>query len=123
MHYEATVTTRVYGLILTYPGITAREINSTLRETCDIDNTAAVNAAIQHLKAKGAVISVSGTTARSTMYYQGAAPAILRSAAGQRRVDVDAVAELTNERAAVMKQYHEISGELAKLMEKMKNLA
>ena len=123
MQIETTVTTRVYGLILTYPGITAREITTTLRETCDIDNSGAVNAAIQQLKAKGAVIAVAGPSARSTMYYQGSTPAMLRSPAGQRRKDVSKAADLSNQRAAAVKKYYEISAELATLMSKMKDLA
>ena len=67
MKIETTVTTRVYGLVLTYPGITAREINATLEETCNIYNTSAVNAAIQHLKKKGAIVSVAGIGPRTTM--------------------------------------------------------
>ena len=61
MQVETTVTTRTFGLILTYPGITSREINATLKETCDINCGNAVNAALQVLKKSGAIIAVQGT--------------------------------------------------------------
>ena len=123
MQVETTVTTRTFGLILTYPGITSREINATLKETCDINCGNAVNAALQVLKKSGAIIAVQGTKQRSTMYYQGNAMPVLRSPAGQHRKDVNKAAELTNTRTDVMAQYHEVSAELAKLMQKMKDLA
>ena len=122
MKIETTVTTRVYGLVLAYPGITAREINSTLRETCEIDNTSAVNAAIQHLKKKGAIVSVAGISARSTMYYQGEVPAMFRSPAGQHRKNVNKAVSLVNQRAVAIQQYNAFSAELAALAEKMKAL-
>lgn len=123
MQIEATVTTRVYGLILTYPGITAREITTTLRETCDIDNSAAVNSAINVLKGKNCIIAVKGPTARSTMYYQGPVMPVLRSPEGQRRKDVSKAAALTNQRAAVMQEYYEVSNSLAALLKKMETMA
>ena len=123
MQVEATVTTRVYGLILTYPGITTREINTTLRETCGIDSIAAVNSAIINLKKKGCIVAIAGASARSTMYYQGNVMPVLRSPDGVHRKDVTKVFGLAQKRDNAMKQYAEISAELAVLMQRIKDLA
>lgn len=86
---QATVVSRVYGLIIAYPGITAREINTTFAEGDDpVPTTRAVNAAITSLRRRNAVVALPGDSPRKTRYYKGNAPVHLNQPAGTRQAAI-----------------------------------
>lgn len=93
MKMETTITSRVYGYVLAYPGITSREINAQLFNDASIRNTRAVAAALKQLRKSGAIVMVPGETERSGQYFKGRAPAVLRQPAGQLQENIMILAE------------------------------
>ena len=93
MKLETTITSRVYGYVLAYPGITSRELNTQLFNDTSIRNPWAVASALKQLKKSGAIVMVTGETARSGQYFKGRAPAVLRQPAGQRQDTIMTMAE------------------------------
>lgn len=95
---QATVSSKVYGLILSNPGITLYEINRALGHTGV--QCRAASAAVQNLMKRGAVKG-KAAGARKTKYYKGTAPAVLRQAAGKTQKQLDKEIEVANIIAAI----------------------
>lgn len=97
MTMQTTTSAKVYGLIITTPGLTVRQIRASLPN----ESGAAVNSACFNLTKRGAVLAVSEEGKRSTKFYKGAAPVTLRQASGVLQKDVGKtdlmVAELRQE--------------------------
>lgn len=73
---QTTKAAKVYGAILSNPGITAREINKLV-------GTKDIGSCLNSFAKRGAIIAMPGATERSTKYYKGRAPVTLRQAAGE----------------------------------------
>ena len=95
---KATVSSKVYGLILANPGITQRELNRSLGTSGS--ETHAVSSAVYNLIKRGAVKGKKNG-ARNTQYYKGAAPAVLRQSPGKTQKALDKEIEVANIIAAI----------------------
>ena len=93
MKMESTITSRVYGYVLAYPGITSRELNAQLFNDTSIRNNSAVASALKQLRRTGAIVMVAGESERAGQYYKGRAPAVLRQPAGQLQETIMTLAE------------------------------
>lgn len=94
---QSTKTSQIYALIIANPGITAREITKSLK-------TKNVSRIIYALQSRGMVKGVEGDGPRSTRYYKGRAPAVLRQPAGMTQKRIDAAAAETEQSRQI--QYH-----------------
>lgn len=83
---QATLSSKVYAAIIANPGITSREI----RRVIGLERGTGISIARQigSLVQRHAVIAVPGETERSTKYYKGSAPVVLRQKAGHRQTDI-----------------------------------
>jgi hypothetical protein len=79
---QSTQAAKIYGIILSKPGITAREINKEL-------GTAAIGGTLNSFVKRGAIIGVPGEKERSTKYYKGRAPIALRQPKGQTQAAIE----------------------------------
>jgi DNA-binding transcriptional regulator GbsR (MarR family) len=95
---QATVSSKVYGLILSNPGITLRELNRSLGTSGS--GTRAVSSAVHNLIKRGAVKGKKNG-ARNTQYYKGSAPAVLRQAPGKTQKTLNKEIEVANIIAAI----------------------
>lgn len=95
---KATVASQVYGMILSNPGITLREINKRLGHKGN--QCSAASAAVQSLQKRGA-IKAKAAGARNTQFYKGTAPAVLRQAPGKTQKSLDKEIEVANIIAAI----------------------
>lgn len=84
---KATTTSRIYGLILANPGITSRTLKKHLPEVIP----SVINSTLQRLCISNAIKGVAPAgKPRSTGYYKGAAPAVLRNAAQDTKHNANA---------------------------------
>jgi predicted transcriptional regulator len=102
---QATKTAQIYGMIISNPGITSREISKKL-------GTKSTARTVYALVQRGAIKAVEGTGSRSTRYFKGSAPVILRQAAGIRQADINAAAVETSEIRALQQQVDWLQAEL-----------
>lgn len=102
---QATKTAQIYGMIISNPGITCREISKKLGSK----NTARM---VYALVQRGAIKAVEGEGSRSTRYFKGAAPVILRQAAGIRQKDINAAAVETQQYRELKQQVDWLQAEL-----------
>ena len=108
---QSTKSAKVYGAILSNPGITAREINRMLGFSGS--DCRATTAALQNFAKRGAVVAVPGSTERNTKYYKGRSPVVLRQAAGVSQRNIDSMA--AQAQREVEKSIALLEGVLAKL--------
>lgn len=111
---QTTKAAKVYGAILANPGITAREINKML-------GTADIGSCLNSFVKRGAVLAMPGMSERSTKYFKGRAPVILRQAAGesQSRLEQE-IAELENSVNDALILLEQTSKQLKRLSAKVK---
>jgi len=102
---QATKTAQIYAMIIANPGITAREISREL-------GSKSVSRMIYELQRRGAICGLEGAGPRSTRYYKGAAPVILRAAAGYRQADVDTASAQTIELRNIQRLLAELQEDL-----------
>jgi predicted transcriptional regulator len=102
---QATKTAQIYAMIISTPGITCREISKALGSK----NTARM---VYALVQRGAIKGVEGEGSRSTRYFKGGAPVILRQAAGFRQADINAASVETCEIRALQQQVDWLQQEL-----------
>ena len=110
---QATKTAQIYGMIISNPGITCREITKTL-DTTNVSRT------IYRLVQRGVIKAVEGTGSRSTRYYKGGSPIVLRQAAGVRQKDIDAAAIKTAELRDLQAQVDWLQSELTAMRKSKK---
>ena len=111
---QATKTAQIYATILANPGITAREITTLL------DGASNVSRILFQLKARGAVIMLPGAGPRSSGYYKGNAPVVLRQAAGTRQRDLNAASAEAKKLATMQQQVDWLQAELDELRKNSK---
>ena len=105
---QATKTAQVYAMIIANPGITAREISREL-------GSKSTGIIIHNLQQRGAIKAIEGVSQRSTQYYKGPAPVILRQAAGYRQTDINAASAETIELRNLQRLVAELQEDVAKL--------
>jgi predicted transcriptional regulator len=110
---QATKTAQIYAMIISTPGITCREISRTLGSK----NTSRL---ICHLVQRNAIKAVEGEGSRSTRYFKGSAPVILRQAAGFRQADINAASVETAEIRALQQQVDWLQEELVNIRKNSK---
>lgn len=89
MYMKSTVAAKVYGLILTHPGITSREINRMLWREGIEHTTHAVQSALHSFRRRGAIIATEGDTNRNMRYYKGSAPVALKQPVGGNQQEIE----------------------------------
>lgn len=111
---QATVSSKVYGLILSNPGITLRELNRALGTSGS--GTRAVSSAVHNLIKRGAVRGKKNGE-RNTQYFKDSAPAVLRQAAGKTQKTLNKEIDAANMIRAMERGFRVMLDEMRKELE------